>query len=363
MRVLQVIFKKETAHGGPYQVANFLIKDALKIEKKIITKTLSLSVVSYFYFLYPQRLYNLLNKYNLIHFHEIWSFKVFLMSIYIRRLGIPYIVMPHGVLNNWSLKKKFLFKLIYSKLFLRNFFKKAYALHFLNNEEYIDAKKFIEFHRNYILPNAIDCSKYSKKKSFKTKDKINVLFFGRLHKKKGINEILESISYLKNKKKCNFFNFNFVGPISKEDSISLLKKIDDLNINNLVNIFPEVKDIKSKTRFFLINDVFILPSFDEADSLSIKEAIASGMTILISKNCKVNISDDFCFYTKIDSINIAKNLIKIYTKRKKFNKYSFLARNFSKKEFDIDKFSKIITQIYYDCFFVNYNSKYINIQT
>jgi hypothetical protein len=70
------------------------------------------------------------------------------------------------------------------------------------------------------------------------------------------------------------------------------------------------------------------------------------MTILISKNCKVNISDDFCFYTKIDSINIAKNLIKIYTKRKKFNKYSFLARNFSKKEFDIDK---EVRQPFFEC--------------
>jgi len=363
MRVLQVIFKKETAQGGPYQVANFLIKDALKIEKKIITKTLSLSLLSYFYFLYPQRLYNFLNKYNLIHLHEIWSFKVFLLSIYIRRLGIPYIVMPHGVLNNWSLKKNFLFKIIYSKLFLRNFFKKAYALHFLNNEENIDAKKFIEFSRNYILPNALNCSKYLKKKSFKTKDKINILFFGRLHRKKGINEILESISYLKTKKKCKFFNFNFVGPISKEDLNLLLKKINNLNLNNLINIFPEVGDIKSKNRIFLNNDVFILPSFDEADSLSIKEAISSGLAILISKNCKINISDDFCFYTKIDSINIANNLIKIYKKRNNFSKYSFLARKFSKKEFDINKFYKIISEIYYDCFFVNYNSKYISKHT
>jgi glycosyltransferase involved in cell wall biosynthesis len=363
MKVLQIISKKETAQGGPYQVANSLIKEALKIEKKITTNTLSLASISYFNFLYPQKLYYFLNKYNLIHIHEIWSFKILLLSIFIRRLGIPYIIMPHGVLNNWSLKKNFLLKVIYAKLFLRNFFKKAYVFHFLNNEENIDAKKIIKFRRNYILPNALDCSKYLKKKSFKKKGKINILFFGRLHRKKGINEILESISYLKTKKKCKFFNFNFVGPISKEDSISLLKKIDDLNINNLVNIFPEVKDIKSKNRLFLINDVFILPSFDEADSLSIKEAIASGMTILVSKNCKVRISDDFCFYTKVDSINIAKNLIKIYAKRKKFNKYSFLARKFSKKEFDIVKFSKIITQIYYDCFFVNYNSKYINIQT
>ena len=363
MKVLQVVHKKEISLGGPYQVANSLIKDALKIENKIVTKTLSLNSVSYFYFLYPQRLYYFLNKYNLIHIHEIWSFKIFLLSIYIRRLGIPYIIMTHGVLNNWSLKKNFLIKIIYKKIFLRNFFKKAYSLHFLNKEEYIDAKKFIEFNRYYILPNAIDCSKYLKKKSFKKRDKINVLYFGRLHKKKGINEILESISYLKTKKKCKFFNFNFVGPVSKEDLNLLLKKINNLNLNNLVNIFPEARDIKAKNRIFFNNDVFILPSFDEADSLSIKEAISSGLTILISKNCKINISDDFCFYTKIDSINIANNLIKIYKKRNNFSKYSFLAKKFSEKEFDINNFYKTISEIYYDCLFVNYNSKYISKQT
>ena len=316
MKVLQVIYKKEISQGGPYQVANSLIKDALKIEKKIITNTLSLDSLSYFYFLYPQRLYYFLNKYNLIHIHEIWSLKIFLLSIYITRLGIPYILMAHGVLNNWSLKKNFLIKIIYSKVFLRNLFKKAYALHFLNKEEYIDAKKLVEFNRYYILPNAIDCSKYLKKKSFEKRDKINVLFFGRLHKKKGVNESLESISYL-----------------------------------------------KTKNRIFFNNDVFILPSFDEADSLSIKEAISSGLTILISKNCKINISDDFCFYTKINSIDIANNLIKIYKKRNNFSKYSFLARKFSKKEFDINKFYKTISEIYYDCLFVNYNSKYISNQT
>lgn len=363
MKILQIVNKKDISQGGPYQVANSLIRDALKIKNKIVTTTLSCKSISIFHIFYPQKLYYFFNKYNLIHFHEIWSFRVFILSIFIRRLGIPYIVMTHGVLNKWSLKKNFIFKLIYSKLFLREFFKKAYAIHFLNKEEYVDAKKFIEFNRYYILPNSLNCSKYSKKKIFKKKSKINILFFGRMHHKKGINEILEAIFYLKNKKKSKFFNFNFVGPVSKNDSISLLKKISDLNLNNLINIFPEVSDIKEKNRVFLTNDVFILPSFDEADSVSIKEAIASGLVILISKNCKVNISEDFCFYTEVDAINIANNLIKIYKKRNKFNKYSLLARKFSNKEFNINKYNKTISQIYYDCFFLNFNSNFINNQT
>ena len=49
MKVLQIVHKKEISLGGPYQVANSIIKDALKIEKKIITKTLSLDSLSYFY--------------------------------------------------------------------------------------------------------------------------------------------------------------------------------------------------------------------------------------------------------------------------------------------------------------------------
>jgi glycosyltransferase involved in cell wall biosynthesis len=173
---------------------------------------------------------------------------------------------------------------------------------------------------------------------------------------------LETIYYLKIKKKCKFFNFNFVGPISKEGSNTLMKKINNLNLNNLVNVFPEVRDFNDKIRIFSQNDVFILPSFDEADSLSIKEAISSGLVVLISKNCKIHISEDFCFYTKIDSKNIANNLIKIYKKRNKFSKYSSLARKFSKK-FDISMYYKIINQIYFDCFFANYNSKYIRYDT
>ena len=43
-----------------------------------------------------------------------------------------------------------------------------------------------------------------------------------------------------------------------------------------------------KNSLFREIDVFILPSEDEADSIAIKEALASGKPVVISKECKLN---------------------------------------------------------------------------
>ena len=62
-------------------------------------------------------MYKFLNKYNVIHAHTIWSFKVVFIAYIANSLGIKFIFSSHGYLDDWSmthsvLKKKFF--IIYS---------------------------------------------------------------------------------------------------------------------------------------------------------------------------------------------------------------------------------------------------------
>ena len=59
-------------------------------------------------------------------------------------------------------------------------------------------------------------------------------------------------------------------------------------------------------------DVFILPSNDEADSVAIKEAIASGTPVVISHECKIN-SDELSDKFIKDSINPPGASAKLHT--------------------------------------------------
>ena len=47
-----------------------------------------------------------ISKFDLIHIHELWSIKTIKLTHFAEKLGIPYLFTFHGVLNNWSLKKK-----------------------------------------------------------------------------------------------------------------------------------------------------------------------------------------------------------------------------------------------------------------
>ena len=59
-----------------------------------------------------------------------------------------------------------------------------------------------------------------------------------------------------------------------------------------MNLKKRYISIFEKNKLFSQSNVFILPSKDEADSISIKEALACGTPIVISKNCKFLTSNE-----------------------------------------------------------------------
>lgn len=50
------------------------------------------------------------NKIDIIHVHGLWSFVNYLVSKYALKNNIPLIIHPHGMLESWALKQKFLKK-------------------------------------------------------------------------------------------------------------------------------------------------------------------------------------------------------------------------------------------------------------
>lgn len=117
----------------------------------------------------------------------------------------------------------------------------------------------------------------------KPDDTINVLYFGRLMRSKGIFELFDSIEIMNNKK----IKFQFVGFF---DDVQLEEKYKNLEEGLNIELIPHQEDMKP---FIRNSDVVILPSYHEGMSNALLEAAAIGRPLLASNipGCREIIDD------------------------------------------------------------------------
>ena len=102
-------------------------------------------------------------------------------------------------------------------------------------------------------------------------------FVGRLGKEKGCNELFRAFQILK--KDYPDSKLLFVGPIEKEETIE----------PELLKYFYECDDIiktgrvKNVERYMSAMDVFVLPSYREGFGLSVVEASAMGVPVVVTR--------------------------------------------------------------------------------
>lgn len=349
IKILSITYKSHN-EGGPYKVSI----DHKKILEKsyFYVKLLALSNNFYYHYIFnKKKIKEFVNKFDVIHNHNIFSLKNLLIIKIAQSLAIPSICTLHGNLNNWSMSRGFL-----KKYFFLFFFKKIInsfsLMHFLNESEKIDASKFINLNKiKYtIQSNCIDISQY--KNTRNNNSIFKILFFGRLDDKKNFLMIPDIASILKTNH-IKDIKFTIVGYATTKNLNKLKNKINKLKLESFVEIRNSISTIEQKNTLFEEIDAFILPSKDEADSIAIKESLASGKPVIISKECKLN-SDESCHdFIRIINDNLAQSyyeeIIKLYNKRYELKFLSQKIQHYAQTNFSIDLINKKLPSIYLNC--------------
>ena len=287
-----------------------------------------------------------ISKFDLIHIHELWSMKTIKLTYLAEKLGIPYLFTFHGVLNNWSLKKNNFLKKIFLQIFKKQILLKSSAFHFLNELELLEAKEIYQkFNKKtFILQNGIKLNNNKNLKEIinisnhKT-NFLNLLFLGRIHSKKGLIPLIDAMKLAK-EEKFNV-NLNIVGPESSHCDY-LKTVVKKYKIENSVKFLPAVYEMSEKKILFNKNDYFILPSYDEADSVAVKEALSNNLPIIVTKECKIQYveKEEIGYLISHNPRDILKKLINI---KNNSNLYSTLQQNSSQyahQNFDIFKITE-----------------------
>ena len=239
-----------------------------------------------------------IKNFDLVHITSVFLSVSTLGSYYSNKYKKPFIISPRGALMAEPLSRKSpLKKKIYLSLFEKRNLKTASAIHFTSKkekEEYLSAG--FPSQESFIIPNCFDVEEFHdieikygvfrEKFNIKPEAKV-VLFLGRLSWKKGLDTLIPSF-YRAIKEEPEAI-LVIAGPDDEGYSREIKKQISDLRLNDKV-IFTGMLLGQDKVSAYKDANVFVLPSYSENFGMTVVEALAMNLPVIISK--EVGISEE-----------------------------------------------------------------------
>ena len=209
--------------------------------------------------------------------------------------SIPYYVFPHGMLDPWfkeTFPLKHLKKWLYWPWAEYRVLRNAAAVIFTSEEERSQARKSFWLYRcrEKVSPLGVEAPPISSnaKSEFLSRypqlqNTRIFLFLGRLHPKKGCDMLLEAFAQMRSNDSISLI---LAGPDQVGWESDLRRQVTRLNLTNRV-VFTGMLEGSMKQGAFADAEAFVLPSHQENFGISVVEALAARVPVLISN--RVNI--------------------------------------------------------------------------
>lgn len=238
------------------------------------TKNRYLSVKFYLWMIKNIRQYNFVQLTS--YFFPITWFAVFLCILY----KIPYSIAPRGELEDNALKYSSSLKKLVDKILLRRLYKKAKFIMVTSKQELEFCKRFFPSKMNFeLIPNYIDLSASKELSDKELLEKKDILYLGRLHPKKGIENLINAYVNLNEEIKKRH-RLLIVGT-GLDEYQSKLREL--VSINNESNvIFLGHKQGKEKEKLYQNSKLFVLPSYSENFGNVVLESLSFSTPVISS---------------------------------------------------------------------------------
>ncbi|HRH60318.1 MAG TPA: glycosyltransferase [Chitinophagaceae bacterium] len=224
--------------------------------------------------LMQQRKLNAAN--DIIITHGPWNYQTY-WGHFLSQRNFKWIFVPHGTLEPWSLRQKWLKKKIYFLLFEKRLLQKANLIQAISSPEQKNLQQLFPNKKTVLIPNGIEVNDAAN--TIAAKEKIVFVFMARLHHKKGVVPLVKAwlASSLNNNKK---YQLIIAGPDDGE--LKALKKLlsQSQNAEYAGAVYGEEKKALLQQASF-----FVLPSESEGFPVSLLEAAIAGLVPLITEGC------------------------------------------------------------------------------
>jgi glycosyltransferase involved in cell wall biosynthesis len=229
---------------------------------------------------------------DIVHVHTLWSPLNVSARYACLRHERPYVVMPHGMLDPYSLSVKALKKSTYLHLFERHNIACAQRIIYTTlEEERLAALAGLRLPPGELVPLGASASSASRddlRGQFLARfpqagGKRILLFLGRIHPKKGLDRILDCFQSLKQSIPNVFLVV--AGDGEAHYTQYLRQLVSALTLDNYV-LFAGRLDGEMKWASFAAAELFLLPSRQENFAITVAEAMQMGVPVIITD--KVN---------------------------------------------------------------------------
>jgi len=299
-------------------------------------------------------------NFDLVQVAGIWQLIGFDSARIAKAEGRPLVVTPHSSLMKHSFYEvgSPRLKKVYWRLFGQKIVNWATAVQFLCEGEREESKEFCLSKPSFIVPNGIDTEKYKRdpEKRLALRQELNIpesalvlLYLGRVNPKKQIELVIESLpAILQSKPEVYFI---IAGPVDDLKYLKILKDLSSrLKVENHL-IWTGLIDHRRVPLFYSASDIIVLPSKAEGVSMSLAEAMAASLPVIISNrvaNFREIEADGAGLITEPEGESVKKALLEVCLKADRLKELSENARRSVKKRYDIDSVASLMIKAYDD---------------
>jgi len=378
MKILQVISYFTEKRGGDVNICYNLSKELIELghDVTIITTDFEFNpsyaqslkkakiipfkrVVNLGLFIYTPEMAQWLkmniSDYDVVHLHNVRSYQNNLVLKYARDNNIPYILQPHGTILRIVEKENF--KKLYDFVWGNRIIQYASKIVAVSKNEVEQFKKIkIPDSKIIVIPNGIKditlqiLPPFGKfKKRYNIHEKKIILYVGRIHRRKGIDVLI------------NAFN-SFINTWSKDDVILIIVGPDDGYRTSLEELVKKL-DLTNKVKFigfipsltdaYIDANLLVYPAIHEIFGLVPFEALIYGTPVIVADDsgCGDLIKGAACGYLVHygDVAGLAEMIRYALEHPEKNEKMVIAGRHYIKENLAWEKIGRQVEKMYENC--------------
>src|SRR4051794_33780133 len=226
---------------------------------------------------------------EVVHIHGLWQSHTRRGARAARRARVPYLLAAHGMAEPWALRHKKWKKAIYMALVESRNLRRAACLHALSRPEIGHLRELAPWTPVCFVPNGVDLEAFDDLPARSTLErdhpelegKFVLLFFGRVHVKKGLDLLADALGRLAPESPDLH-----VLVAGKDDGAwpPFAERVGQLGLTRRVTYMGHVGGERAR-QVWAAADAFILPSYSEGFSMAILEALACSLPCLVTTAC------------------------------------------------------------------------------
>jgi glycosyltransferase involved in cell wall biosynthesis len=385
MKVLHVIPSLSPKHGGPSFAVDFITRGLQRagVAVDIATtdddgpgfrlnvlpgKRIELEGRGIFYFRKQTEFYKVslpfslwaarhLVDYDVISVHALFCYTSTSAAYQARLAGIPYIIIPHGILNRWGIENRHpLLKKLSLRLIEKPLLRDAAAMYYTSRAEQREAEQTGASAPAAVIPHGINLEKFQNlpgREVFinrfpQATGRTLVLFLSRLDVKKGLDLLLPAFAVLKRKHPKAMLVI--AGDGRKDYVAGLHKQAAQLGVGQEV-LWVGFLDGVGKLSAFAAASMFVLPSYSENFGIALVEAMATGLPCVTTDG--VAVSEDILEHNagivvKADVKLLSGAMNRLLDDAALRARLSANAKKLAKERFSLDAMGTALRRLYED---------------